>query len=53
MLSINEKNIINELDHIMECQLNDLKKASILAKANFLCAVGCMNTIEFRRCQKR
>lgn len=35
------------LNHIMEFQLNDLRKASILATANFLVAVGGMNTIEF------
>jgi len=31
----------------MTFQLNDLQNASILAKANFLVAVGSMNTIEF------
>lgn len=40
--------IIGQLDHILEFQLNDLRKGSILATANFLVAVGCcMNTIEF------
>lgn len=39
--------IIAQLDHILELQLNDLKNCCNLAKANFLAAVGCMNTIEF------
>ena len=39
--------VLERLDHMMEFQLNDLRKASILATANFLVAVGCMNTIEF------
>ena len=32
---------------IMAFQLNDLRKASMDAKANFLVAIGCMHTIEF------
>lgn len=39
--------VIEQLDHIMSFQLSDLRKGSILATANFLVAVGCMNTIEF------
>ena len=39
--------VLQKLDHIMDFQLNDLRKASVAAKANFLVAVGCMNTIEF------
>ena len=39
--------VLQVLDHIVEFQLNDLRKASDLAKANFLVATGCMNTIEF------
>jgi hypothetical protein len=31
----------------MDFQLNDLRKASVLATANFLVAIGCVNTIEF------
>lgn len=38
---------LERLDHIVEFQLNDLRKASILATANFLVAIGGMNTIEF------
>ena len=42
------EDVLPYLDHvIMEFQLNDLRKASIDAKANFLVAVGCMNAIEF------
>ena len=39
--------ILEYLDHIMGSQLNDLKKAATRAQANFLVAMGCMNTIEF------
>jgi len=39
--------VIRKLEHILGFQLNDLRKASILATANFLVAIGCMNTIEF------
>ncbi|MBI4339625.1 MAG: hypothetical protein HY680_06685 [Chloroflexi bacterium] len=38
--------VLQTLDHIMDFQLNDLGMASV-AKANFLVAVGCMNSIEF------
>ena len=41
------KDVLSKLDHIVEFQLSDLLKASNLAKANFLVAMGCMNTIEF------
>jgi len=34
-------------DVIMKSQLNDLRKASMDAEANFLVAIGCMHTIEF------
>jgi hypothetical protein len=45
---ITTDDVLVYLDHIvMEFQLNDLRKASMNAKANFLVAVGCMNTIEF------
>jgi hypothetical protein len=44
---ITPNNVLKYLDHVMGFQLNDLRKASILATANFLVAVGCMNTIEF------
>ena len=39
--------VLQRLDHIVGFQLNDLRQASELAKANFLVAMGCMNTIEF------
>ena len=42
-----ERELLDQLAHIMKFQLNDLRKASILATANFLVAVGSMNTIEF------
>jgi hypothetical protein len=45
--NITENNVLMYLDHILDFQLNDLRKASILATANFLVAIGCMNTIEF------
>jgi hypothetical protein len=35
------------LNHILNFQINDLRRGLELAKANFLVAVGCMNTIEF------
>ena len=38
---------IKQLDHILNFQLSDLRKGLILATANFLVAIGCMNTIEF------
>ncbi len=45
---ITTDDVLPYLDHvIMEFQLNDLRKASVDAKTNFLVAVGCMNTIEF------
>ena len=42
-----DNGVLRMLDHIVGFQLNDLHKASDLAKANFLVAMGCMNTIEF------
>lgn len=44
---LGDRDVLWRLDHIMTFQLNDLQNASILAKANFLVAVGSMNTIEF------
>ncbi|MFH1382133.1 MAG: hypothetical protein ABIH70_04480 [Chloroflexota bacterium] len=44
---ITPNNVLKYLDHVMNFQLNDLRKASILATANFLVAIGCMGTIEF------
>jgi hypothetical protein len=44
---MNDSSTINQLDHIMNFQLNDLRKSSICATANFLVAIGCMNTLEF------
>ena len=45
---ITEEYVIAYLDHIIgEFQIRDLVRASWDAKANFLVAVGCMNTIEF------
>lgn len=35
------------LKHILDFQINDLRRSLELAKANFLVALGCMNTIEF------
>jgi len=35
------------LQHILDFQMNDLRRSLKLAKANFLVATGCMNTIEF------
>ena len=35
------------LNRVLAFQINDLKRGMELAKANFLVAVGCMNTIEF------
>lgn len=35
------------LNHVVGFQINDLRRSLELAKANFLVAVGCMNTIEF------
>jgi len=42
-----QQDIIAHLDHIMDFQLSDLRKASICATANFLASIGAMNTIEF------
>jgi len=48
VVGITPEDVLPYLDHvIMEFQLNDLQKAAIKAKANFLVAIGCMNTIEF------
>ena len=42
------EDVVPYLDHvILEFQLNDLRKASMDAEANFLVAIGCMNAIEF------
>ena len=35
------------LNRVVGFQINDLRRSLELAKANFLVAVGCMNTIEF------
>lgn len=35
------------LNRVLGFQINDLRRSLELAKANFLVAVGCMNTIEF------
>jgi len=39
--------VLEQLDHILEFQLGDLVEVSSQQLANFLVAVGCMNTIEF------
>lgn len=44
---VEKTDILTKLNKIMDFQINDLKKSMIMAKANFLVAVGCMNTIEF------
>ena len=38
---------IDNLQHIVNFQMNDLVRSLELAKAKFLVAVGCMNIIEF------
>lgn len=43
----NDRNTLEQLEKIREFQIEDLKKSLELGKANFLVAVGCMNTIEF------
>lgn len=35
------------LNRVVGFQINDLRRSLELAKANFLVAIGCMNTIEF------
>ena len=47
MLDKDEIDIIKQLDHIMNFQINDIKKALVIAEANFLAVVGSMNIIEF------
>ena len=45
---ITKDDVLPYLDHIiMEFQLNDLRKVSMDVGANFLVAIGCMNTVEF------
>ena len=42
-----KRSFFDNLNHVLDFQINDLKRALIDAKANFLVAQGCMNTIEF------
>ena len=42
-----KRDFFGQLNHILDFQINDLKRSLQLAKANFLVAQGCMNTIEF------
>ncbi len=44
---LSEPAFFARLQHILDLQINDLRRSLELAKANFLVAVGCMNTIEF------
>ncbi len=44
---LSNPNFFENLNHILDFQINDLRRSLELAKANFLVAVGCMNTIEF------
>jgi len=44
---LSKPDFFDYLQHILEFQMNDLKRSLELAKANCLVAVGCMNTIEF------
>jgi hypothetical protein len=47
-VTLTPADVLTYLDHvIMAFQLNDLRKASMNAEANFLVAIGCMHTIEF------
>ena len=42
-----KRNFFEQLDHILDFQINDLKRSLEVAKANFLVSIGCMHTIEF------
>ena len=44
---LSESDFFAYLQHILDFQINDLRRSLELAKANFLVTVGCMNTIEF------
>lgn len=44
---LSKPDFFENLNHILNFQVNDLRRSLELAKANFLVAVGCMNTIEF------
>ena len=44
---LSKPDFFENLKHILDFQINDLRHCLELAKANFLVAVGCMNTIEF------
>jgi hypothetical protein len=44
---LNKMDFFEYLNRVLAFQMNDLKRGLELAKANFLVAVGCMNTIEF------
>jgi hypothetical protein len=44
---LSKPDFFDYLQHILDFQMNDLRRSLELAKANFLVAVGCMNTIEF------
>ena len=44
---LSESDFFAHLQHILDFQINDLRRSLELAKTNFLVAVGCMNTIEF------
>ncbi len=41
------REFFDRLNHILNLQINDLKRSIEVAGANFLVAQGCMNTIEF------
>ena len=44
---LSKPDFLEYLKHILDFQINDLRRGLELAKANFLVALGCMNTIEF------
>lgn len=44
---LSEMDFFDYLNRVLAFQINDLRRGLELAKANFLVAVGCMNTIEF------
>jgi len=44
---LSKPDFFENLNHILDFQINDLRHGLELAKANFLVVVGCMNTIEF------
>ncbi|MEK7396152.1 MAG: hypothetical protein AAB116_04350 [Candidatus Poribacteria bacterium] len=44
---LNKMDFFEYLNHVLAFQINDLKRSIEFAQANFLVAIGCMNTIEF------